>query len=205
MVANFRGSNSAPAWAPDGRQLAVALSQDGLTQVYTIPVSGGTPTRLTRSSAIDTEPVYTPDGRQILFVSDRGGGPQIYRVPVAGGAVERVTFAGTYNISPAISPDGKLLAFVTRQGNAYRVALQDVSGGAVQTTLQTLTDTHDDESPSFAPNGRLLLYATRQQGRDVLMTTTLDGKIKTRLLTSGADMREPAWGPFNKENNIEKP
>jgi len=29
-----------------------------------------------------------------------------------------------------------------------------------------------------------------------LMTTTLDGKIKTRLLTSAGDMREPAWGPF---------
>jgi len=32
----------------------------------------------------------------------------------------------------------------------------------------------------------------------VLMTTTLDGRIKTRLLSSGADMREPAWGPFGR-------
>jgi TolB protein len=30
------------------------------------------------------------------------------------------------------------------------------------------------------------------------MTTTLDGKIKTRLLSSGADMREPAWGPYGR-------
>ena len=29
-------------------------------------------------------------------------------------------------------------------------------------------------------------------------TTTLDGKIKTRLLSSGADMREPAWGPYGR-------
>ena len=61
-----------------------------------------------------------------------------------------------------------------------------------------MTDTVDDESPSFAPNGRLLVYATRLQGRDVLMTTTLDGKIKSRLLSSGADMREPAWGPYGR-------
>ena len=71
---------------------------------------------------------------------------------------------------------------------------QDLAGG----TPQALTDTSDDESPSFAPNGRLLVYATRAQGRDVLMTTTLDGKIKTRLLSSGADVREPAWGPFGR-------
>jgi TolB protein len=59
-----------------------------------------------------------------------------------------------------------------------------------------VTDTDNDESPSFAPNGRLIIYATRAQGRDVLMTTTLDGKIRTRLLSSGQDVREPAWGPF---------
>ena len=28
------------------------------------------------------------------------------------------------------------------------------------------------------------------------MTTTLDGKIRTRLLSSGVDVREPTWGPF---------
>ena len=59
-----------------------------------------------------------------------------------------------------------------------------------------MTDTNDDESPSFSPNGRLLIYASRSGGRDVLMTTTLDGKIRSRLLSSGVDVREPAWGPF---------
>jgi TolB protein len=72
--------------------------------------------------------------------------------------------------------------------------LLDTAGG----TPLPLTDTRDDESPSFAPNGRLIVYATRSGGVDVLMTTTLDGKIKTRLLASGADMREPAWGPFGR-------
>ena len=196
IVASFRGSNSAPAWSPDGQRLAVTLSQDGLAQLYTMPASGGTPTRLTSSSAIDTEPVFSPDGRSVFFVSDRGGGPQVYRVPAEGGSVDRVTFAGGYNISPTISPDGLLLAYITRQGSAYRVMMQTLADG----TVTPLSDTQDDESPSFAPNGRLLVYATRLQGADVLMTTTLDGKIKTRLLSisSGADMREPAWGPFGR-------
>ena len=194
MVASFRGSNSAPAWSPDGRRLAVTLSQDGLAQIYTMPTGGGRPEKLTSSNSIDTEPVYTPDGRSIYFVSDRGGGPQIYRIPASGGSVERVTFSGAYNISPAISPNGKSMAYISRQGNAYRLMLQEFGGG----TPQALTDSLDDESPSFSPNGRLIVYASRTQGGDVLMTTTLDGKIKTRLLSSGADMREPAWGPFGR-------
>jgi TolB protein len=194
-IANFRGSNSAPAWAPNGRELAVTLSRDGPAQLHLINRDGsGTPRRLTASSAIDTEPVFTPDGRTVYFVSDRGGGPQIYRVAAAGGNVERVTFTGSYNISPAISPDGSTLAYIARNGNSFRTTVLELASG----TVRTLSDTNDDESPSFAPNGRLLVYASRVQGRDVLMTTTLDGKIKTRLLTSGADMREPAWGPFSR-------
>jgi TolB protein len=193
-IANFRGSNSAPAWSPNGRELAVTLSRDGISQIYVMPKAGGTPRRLTNSGAIDTEPVWTPDGSQIYFVSDRGGGPQVYRTPAGGGAAERITFQGSYNISPALSPDGKLLAYVTRDGSAFRLVTLDLASG----TLRTLTDTQDDESPSFAPNGRLIVYATRAQGRDVLMTTTLDGRIKARLLSSGGDVREPAWGPYGR-------
>jgi TolB protein len=194
QVANFRGSNSAPAWSPDGSTLAVTLSRDGISQLYLMNKDGANLRRVTQSSAIDTEPVFTPDGRQIYFVSDRGGSPQIYRMPASGGAVERVTFSGGYNISPAISPDGKLLAYVSRNGSAFRLVTMDLAGGAVQ----PLTDSDDDESPSFAPNSRLLIYATQAQGRDVLMTTTLDGKIKTRLLSSGLDVREPVWGPYGR-------
>jgi len=107
-----------------------------------------------------------------------------------------VTFGGAHNISPSISPDGKLLTYVARQGNgAFKLALMDLANGG---SVRLLTDTNDDESPSFAPNGRLIVYTSRERGRDVLMTTTLDGKIKTRLVSSGADMLEPAWGPFNR-------
>ena len=47
LLANFRGSNSAPAWSPDGRNLAVTLSRDGGSQLYLISASGGEPRRLT--------------------------------------------------------------------------------------------------------------------------------------------------------------
>jgi TolB protein len=195
-IANFRGSNSAPAFSPDGQTLAVTLSREGGSQLYLMSSSGGTPRRLTSSSAIDTEPAFAPDGRSIYFVSDRGGGPQIYRTSVSGGNVERITFGGNYNISPAISPDGRTLAYISRQGSAFRLHTLDLGTGGAQPVV--LTDTSDDESPSFAPNGKLIIYASRAQGRDVLMTTTLDGKIKARLVSTTADVREPVWGPYGR-------
>jgi TolB protein len=194
LIANFRGSNSAPAWSPDGRTLAVTLSLDGGSQLYVIDANGGAPRRLAQSSSIDTEPVYTPDGKSIYFVSDRGGAPQIYRMPATGGGAERVTFSGNYNISPAISPDGRWLAYISRVSGAFKLHLMELASGAVT----AITDTTADESPSFAPNSRLIVYATQQQGREALMTTTLDGKVKARLNGQIGDIREPDWGPYRK-------
>ena len=40
VVANFKGSNSGPAWSPDGRRLAVVLTKDGNSQIYTVGADG---------------------------------------------------------------------------------------------------------------------------------------------------------------------
>ena len=192
LLANFRGSNSAPAWAPDGRSLVLTLSRDGGSQLYSMDASGGEPRRLTQTQGIDTEPVFAPDGRSLYFVSDRGGAPQIYRMPREGGSAERVTFSGNYNISPAISPDGRWLAYISRINGAFKLQVMELATGVVS----GITETSADESPSFAPNSRLIVYATQQQGREALMTTTLDGKIKARLSGQDGDIREPSWGPF---------
>ncbi len=195
LIANFRGSNSAPAWAPDGRSLAVTLSRDGGSQLYLIDANGGEPRRLMQSSGIDTEPVFSSDGRSIYFVSDRGGSPQSYRVASSGGNAERVTFSGSYNISPSVSADGQWLAYISRVGGAFKLHVMDLKAG----TVNAITDTSADESPSFAPNSKLIVYATQQQGREALMTTTLDGRIKARLAGKSGDIREPDWGPFQKQ------
>ncbi len=194
-VADFKGSNSAPTWSPDGQSLVVTLTLGGVSQLYRIPAKGGgEPRRLTNGIAIDTEAHWTADGSLLYFVSDRGGSPQIYRMPADGGNPQRLTFNGNYNISPSVSPDGKTLAYVAREDSGFRLKVTDL----LTNTTRDLSSNGADESPSFAPNGRLLIYATREQGRDLLMTTTLDGRVKGRLVISQLDVREPVWGPFRR-------
>jgi TolB protein len=192
VLADFKGTNSAPAWSPDGSRLVMSLSREGGTQLFVMNRDGSGVRRLVRSTAIDTEPCYTPDGSKIYFVSDRGGGPQIYRMPADGGSADRVTFNGNYNISPAISPDGRTMAYITRIGGAFRLSVMDLATGQ----SQQISDASDDESPSFSPNSKLIVYASRAGGKEVLMTTTLDGKIKTPLLVTLVEVREPTWGSF---------
>ena len=93
-----------------------------------------------------------------------------------------------------MSPDGKSLAYVSRVGGGFKVHVLDMASG----TATAITDTFADEKPSFSPNGRQLLYATEQQGKEALMMATVDGKVKSRLLGSDGDIRQPHWGPAGR-------
>ena len=192
VLANFRGTNSAPSWSPDGRRLVVTLSKEGGSQLFLINADGGGVTRLLSSPGIDTEAAFTPDGRSILFASDRGGTPQIYRLNLATNGVERLTFEGNWNVSPRPTPDGKGFVFVKRDGGRFAIAIQDFATKQVQ----VLTQGPLDESPSVAPNSKLIIYAAQQGGRGILAATSSDGRVKQRLVSPAADVREPAWGPL---------
>jgi TolB protein len=195
VVARYKGSNSAPAWTPDGRHLAVVLTKDGHSQIYRISLDGSeAPERLLSSGGIDTEPYFSPDGQTLNFTSDRDGGPQIYRIALSDlrGAPERLTFGSSYAVSPRLSPDGKQLAYIQRDGGAFHVMLMDL---ATKQT-QPMTETSLDESPTFAPNGKYLLYSTQDGGRGVLAIVSTDGRIRQKLSTQTGDVYEPVWGPL---------
>jgi TolB protein len=187
------GINGAPAFSPDGRRLALALSRrDGNVDVYLLTLASQQLTRLTESPAIDTEPAFSPDGTQVYFTSDRGGSPQVYRVATTGGSAQRVTFEGNYNARPRVAPDGKSLVMVTLDQKSYRIATLDLE----RRGSRVLTSGRQDESPSIAPNGAILIYATRDGRRGVLATVSIDGRVQQRLAGGEGDIREPAWSPY---------
>ena len=72
------------------------------------------------------------------------------------------------------------------------MAAQDLQRG----NLRILSDTSLDESPTVAPNGSMVIYATRQQGKGVLMLTSLNGRVRTVLPGIEGEIREPSWSPF---------
>ncbi|MDY6941948.1 MAG: Tol-Pal system beta propeller repeat protein TolB [Pseudomonadota bacterium] len=189
------GINGAPAWSPDGKTLAVALSNGAHTDLYLIDSESGQVLRqLTRGGSIDTEPDFSPDGKRIAFTSDRGGRPQIYELELSDGSMRRLTFEGNYNARPRYSSDGKYLAVVHGSGGRYSIAVLD----RANRSLRVLSDGPLDESPSFSPNGAMIIYASDYQRAGVLSTVSFDGRVRQRLAGDG-DVREAAWSPFRQK------
>jgi TolB protein len=192
QLTDFPGLNGAPSWSPDGSKMALVLSKDGNPEIYTLDLSSGALSRLTRHFAIDTEPTWMPDGKHILFTSDRGGTPQIYKLSIANKSIQRLTFQGNYNARPSLAPDGRTLALVHRASDMFHIASFDLETGR----LIELTETTLDESPSVAPNGAMLMYATKQGDRGILAAVSVDAGVKYMLPAKRGDVREPAWSPF---------
>ena len=61
--------DGAPAWSPDGTQVAFHSSRDGNYEIYVMNADGTGITRLTDNPADDGAPAWSPDGTSIAFAS----------------------------------------------------------------------------------------------------------------------------------------
>ena len=68
----------APAWSPDGKQIAFRADIDGNGDIYVINADGTGRVNLTNNPASDWSPAWSPDGSMIAFQTNRDGNWEIY-------------------------------------------------------------------------------------------------------------------------------
>ena len=114
------GMESNAVFSPDGNTLAFSGEYDGNTDVFTLPVTGGVPKRVTYHPDADRVVAWTPDGKRILFRSTRESYSrytQLFTVSPEGGLAEALPlpmgFAGAY------SPDGKRMVYQPLDGGQF--------------------------------------------------------------------------------------
>lgn len=112
-----------PRFSPDGRTVAFTGQYDGNTEVYTIPVTGGEPLRITYTPTNSRDDLgdrmgpnnivtgWTPDGQNIVYRNRIGTGfeGKLYTVNKEGGLSTVIPLPEGGFCS--YSPDGKQLAY----------------------------------------------------------------------------------------------
>ncbi len=190
----WRGTNSSPAWSPDGSQIMFMSSMHGDPELFVADANGGHLKRITYSAGVDTSPAWNPKtGQQVAFVSDRSGVPQLYLMNADGSNVEKLALADKgYVIDPAWSPNGQLLAFSWRRPNGnYDLYVMEVASRQI---VELTRDAGRNERPSWAPDGRHIVFESTRAGTRQIWTMLADGTHLRQLTTQGQN-ESPNWSP----------
>ncbi|HEY5883798.1 MAG TPA: S41 family peptidase [Pyrinomonadaceae bacterium] len=109
-------------FSPDGKTIAFPANLEGNYEIYTVPVAGGSPTRITHLPSGESLNQWTADGK-LLFQSNslsfNNYAVQLFTVPATGGLPTRLPVP--YGGEGEISPDGEWLAYTLN----WRVSLME--------------------------------------------------------------------------------
>ncbi len=148
----------------DGTQLAISDQSDGgESAVYTVPLAGGTPKRITKQV-----PSYlhgwSPDGKHLVYVGGRKDEYDIYRMASDGsGEEERLTSTKGLDDGPEYSPDGRHIYF-----NSVRSGLMQIWRMAPDGSRQepVTNDAFNNWFPHVSPDGKWIAFLSFGQDVD---------------------------------------
>ncbi len=143
--------------SPDGQNIVFDLMGD----LYTMPITGGKATAITKGLAYDVHPRYSPDGKKILFISDRSGADNVWYIDFEKKDTIQVTSDNNQNFPSACwTPDGDYIVY--SKGRLFpKLYMEHKKGGAgIQLIdgpiyLKTI-------DPAVSADGRYVYFSMRR-------------------------------------------
>jgi Tol biopolymer transport system component len=197
--------------SPDGQWLAISdqSQDDHQSSVYLLPITGGTPKRITKFS-----PSYwhgwSPDGKTLAFVGERNENFDIYTLPVnaaeTGATETRLTTAEGLDDGPDYSPDGSYIYFNSVRTGQMQIWRMHPDGSAQE---QITDDAFNNWFPHPSPDGKWIVFLSFEkevvghpENKDVTLRlmSLPDKKITTlaKLFGGQGTINVPSWSPDSK-------
>ena len=188
-----------PTWSRDGNYIYYIDSfitwHDEPSEVWRVPVAGGEPEAVLRSSRRAVYPAPMPEGRGLVFAAnpstvDLG----LWWSPPGGGEPRPLTTGVGEHIEPYVSADGRRIVATLMEMRqslvTIPVALGDRPAG------RALTDGYTgDLHPAIDPRGTRLVFSSSRSGSRNLWIAKPDGSDARPLTSETAFDERPAFSP----------
>jgi len=152
--------------SPDGRTIIFDL----LGQLYTLPISGGQATPITRGMAFDSQPRFSPDGGRIAFISDAMGAENVWVADADGTHARQVSQDRKAEFaSPIWLEDGRQILVSRRStigdSGSFELFQYSVDGGTGVRITKGGDGPEDAQEnavgPVVSPDGKYVYYTKR--------------------------------------------
>jgi Tol biopolymer transport system component len=194
----------------DGKMLAISnhSKDDGNASiVYTVPVSGGTPRRVTAKG-----PSYlhgwSPDRKYLVYTGERDGEFDIYKIPVAGGAEINLTNTKGLDDGPEYTPDGKFIYFNSTRSGTMQIWRMKPDGSDQE---QITNDEYNNWFPHISPDGMWIVFLSFLKDVNpgdhpfykhvyirLMPVSTMKAKVIAYVYGGQGTINVPSWSPDGK-------
>jgi Tol biopolymer transport system component len=179
-LTSYPGSELRPQISPD--ETLVVFAWNGPNQdnfdIYTRPLAGGEPKRLTTDPARDVYATWSPDGKWIAFARNPGAHGSVWLVPAGGGSERKLTDGEAFSL--CFSPDGKTLAVVDKEGTRapWRLISVNIETGERRTLTSPPAGILGDAYPAWSPDGKWLAFVrlTNAPASEIMIQSAAGGE-----------------------------
>ena len=166
-VITMPGEQDSPLVSPDGRWLAFSSDIQGNTDIYAVPLSGGSAVQLTFHEAPDTPVSWSADSKYIYFESTRESARKTtFKVAVAGGTPQ-LMFDGYFNTIVNLVENPKTGEFL------FNESMESLSFP----TRKRYVGAHNPNIKCWNPRTRAYSELTDYEGKDQWPMVDKDGNI----------------------------
>lgn len=144
---------------PDVSQTQITFVYAG--DIWTVPKSGGTATRLSSPPGEESFPRFSTDGSMIAFSGNYDGNTDVYLIPAAGGDVERLTHHPLRDRMIDWYPDGGILFASSMESGRQRFS--QLYRLAHDSPLPHKLPVPYGEFGAISPDMELLAYMTKSR------------------------------------------
>jgi Tol biopolymer transport system component len=142
--------------SPDGQSIVFDLMGD----IYTMPVTGGQATAVTKGMAYDVQPRFSPDGKKILFISDRSGADNVWYIDREKEDTVQFTFDNNQNYPSACwTPDGQFIVYSKGRRN-MKLYMADIRSGSGSQLIEGMSSLKAID-PCVSPDGSKVYFSER--------------------------------------------
>ena len=191
-----------PRYSPDGRTIAFVRTDGArLHDLYLVPATGGTATRLTKGLVRVRGFDWSGDGSALVTSSLRGGRYGLWRVDPGNGVVEPVPTGDGWVLAPTLARQADVVSYqkIDLEINVWRYQSgEDPVGSWIGEPL--IASTRIDLEAAYSPDGERIAFTSGRSGSLELWTCAADGSRPMRLTSFGGVMvTGPVWSPDGKQ------
>ena len=195
-----------PRFSPDGKRLAMTISDGRQLDVWVYDWERDILTRITTDLGVDVAPVWTPDGTGLVYAAARNAAVcNLYWQRADGtGEAQRLTTSSVSQIPDTFDPAGKLLVFhegdpaTSRQSLNVLPIEHDRTQVKAGTASTLIGGSFLKANARISPDGRWMSYAANDTGAFEIYVQPFPG-LGRRVQVSNGGGNLALWSPRKSE------